>query len=515
MGINPKQLRALYRDCGSSLNAYRLQLRHLLGLRYNERTEQFYVDRSNRQLATEEFSNFRKLSRELLGGEFCDEWESDTGPMPVTRAEVFQKAYSSHNQATASRLLHESFERGSFVDFSMAQTLQEGINKGLGKSHRLVTEDAAPLTPDIFQEINLYTSTVAGLLEVRILEGFRSVDFISENFVKVEPTRSNGGKIISVQNVSPAIQLWQPGLEFSNIDVKPLFAWAFENIIPGAKISLDKYAVLFDISGELMAKAENLGYGLGYILEYYRLAHTMGISSITSSVLDPSVTAQIQNRFLLNDPNGSGTPNATYQTSGNTNNTRLPNGYNFANQQTQSFTDWTSLQQAQNLLNLMRDPVNNLPIQGHIKEVLVDPSQWQLALYVKHMTMVTDVTGTPATSYNGIPFQGSNSTVPPVLTQSPGRTPLQEIMDWTPYKSNIAHQIWLDAGVSEANAKKRWLAGDFKRAFRWRQLQDLLTQSANPTSADLLSKNIVGLWTGQWAGQMVVENPRAVILNTE
>ncbi len=518
MSINPRQLRLLMKDCGGSLSAYRFQLGHMLGLRYNHETQQFYIDKRNRSLATEEFS-VPRLAREFLGQEFIDEWGSDPNlAMASSRANAFERAAHTHNQRTLTEEAEVISASGGFGDYSPQHVLSDGPIKALGKTHRLVTEDAAPVLPDAFQDINAFTATVAGLVEIRIMEGFRAPDFIAGDFLKIEPTRTNGGKVIQVMNVAPSMRLWQPGLEIPNISLAPLYCWAFENIIPAAKISLDKYAVLFDISGELMQKAGNLGYGLGYIQEYYRAAHILGVTSITSSVIDPTVTSAIGNKFLLQSPNGADPATVTYQTAAITPSSAsapklLPNGYNYINKQTQTFTDWTSIQGAQNLLNAMRDPVNNLPFKTEITHVLVDPSVWQLALYIKHQTQVLKVTGTPATA----PEQGGASTFPPNVLASPGfgDDKLSELNKWQPYHSNIWSQVWLDAGVSSANAGKRWLAGDPKRAFRWRQLVDLLVQSANPTSADMMSRNIISLWTGQWAGQFVVENPRHVVLNTE
>lgn len=525
MRLNYGSLRSklFYGDCQGSLNTWKVELQRRLGMRYNPRTERFYIDYNKREMATEDFC-LPDLAETFLTREFCKEWghggERAHTPMATSRAEKWAEACRRRAQRTLTEEACRIQEDGG-ADYDLQSVMEEGVYKAAGKQHRLVTEDYAPAGADLYQDINAFTATVSGLVEVRILEAFQSPDFIAEDWLRVEPTRVNGGKVFNIMNVAPNCQLKKPGEEFANVDVYPLFCWAFEGINPGYMLSLDRYAVLFDISGELLARAGNLGYGLGYALEYYRAAHILGLQSVTPSnvpgtnmpTIHPSLAQAVGYKFLMQSPNGADAPNATYQTAGNTSNTHLPNAYNFINKQTQSFADWQSLQKAQNLLNLMRDPVNSLPFKTEITHVLVDPAQWQLALYVKHQTEVLTATGTPATA----PFQGTGSTLPPVLSRAPGYGEDQqsELNKWRPYHSNIWHQVWLDGGVSEANAEVRWLAGDPQKAFRWRQIQDLLVQSATPTSADMLSRNIVNLWTGQWYGQFVVEQPRYVILNTE
>ncbi len=459
--IKGRNLRQLWKEAGSG-RAFRYKLRDMFGYSEDPKTERKTVDHSKAQIGIDEFS-IRDLAEEFLGREFL--MDLHQGP-------------PSESQVTS--LLKAKQEVALF-------------------------EDAVPLTPSVFQDINAFNASVSGLVEIRMLEAYNRPEFIGDEFCEVQPTRVNGGKIIGVSYVGNVAQVTPPGIEFPNVGVSEMYAWARPNLVVGLKLSLDRSALVYDLSGELMASAETVGSSLGYRSEYLIAGGVQGLNNVTDQ--NGNSYPEIADSFIMNASNSS-TPNPTYQTAAVTTN---GNFYSFINSQTQTFADWTSLQASQTLLNLMRDPINKLPFMTRIRKVLVDPSSWHLALQVKHQTQAWLATGTPATA----PYQGAASTFPPVGNQNPGlRLPSGELDDWTPHMSNIWHQALLDGGVTEANCKLRWYAGDPKKAFIWRSAWDLRTDQANPSSADMLGRNIINMWVSQWSGQFAVREPRYVIRNT-
>jgi len=462
--IKGKAVRALLRDAKSG-KAFKEKFREMLGLVYHPRIDQWRFDPAKQQIGTEEFS-IRELTEHFCGQEFVSEMHS--GPLSSARLEMLKESRTPKQTA--------------------------------------LFEDVVGVDPSVMSDINAWSATIAGLVEVRLLQGYTSPEFIANNFVEIKPSRQNGGKLIAVPYVNPKVAKHiAPGVEFPTAGLNQLYVWARPNMKVGSKLALTREAVVYDLSGELLSSAETIGNSLQWIREYVIAGGCLGLSNVVSSAVDMSITEQITSSFRMNaGPDSS--PNPTYQTAS------AGGIYSYVNQQQNELADWTDLNNVQALLNLMRDPVNGLPFATEITKLFVNPALYQQALYILHQTQVHTVTGTPAVS----PFQGSNSTMPPIVAQSPSYGSSQsQLNKWTPFMSNIWHQALLDAGVSEANAKKRWLAGDPQKAFVWQQAWDLSTQQANPSDAEMLGKDVVAMWVSSWSGQFVVREPRFNILNTE
>lgn len=464
--IKASSVRKMLKEAGSG-RKFKETLHRQLGIRYNPRTQQRYIDKP--EIGVDEFS-IRELSEHFLGQQFVSE-------------------------------LH-----GGGMSSSAAQTLQ----KASTAQERALFEDIAGVDPTAMQDINAYTATVAGLVEVKLLEGYRSPEFIGDKLVEVMPRRQNGGKMIGIPYANPnLLQAVQPGIEFPSLGLSQLYVWARPNLVVGGKLALDRETVVYDLSGELMAAAESGGKALQFVREYIIAGGIYGLTNVSplNSNVHPKIAAQIGNSFLMNQQPSS-TPNATYQTAGVTTN---GNFYNYTNQQSLTLSDWTSLRSVRNLLNLMRDPVNQLPFDTEITDILADPYLAPVVQYIRHQQSVMRSTGTPATA----PDQGAGSTFPPQLTHgTEGLGKEAQNFDFNLHWSNIFHQVLLDGGVTEANAQKYSVCGSPKKSFVWQQAWDLRTDQANPTDSEMLSKNIIGMWVTQWSGQFVVREPRYCVLNT-
>ena len=475
MAISGRNVKQMFKDCGSYAK-FSTQFKHLLGIRQDPQTGKRYVDHDKAQIGVDEF-HLRELTEAFLGHEFISELHD--GPPSGSKAAVLANALHSRTQ------------------------------------EQLLMEDVAPVLPSVFQDINAWNASIGGLVEVRLLEGYNQPDFIGDDFCEMQPTRVNGGKMIGIPYPAPKHEVVQPGVEFPTIGLNEQWVWARPNMVVGGKLALDRQTVVYDLSGELMGKAEAIGKGLGYEREYLIAAGVLGLSSPPASTVIPqSVLNQIGNNFRMNTSGLDATPNSTYQTSAGTTNPNLPLAYTYINQQSGGgLVDWTNLNTVRKLLTLMRDPVNNLPFRTDIKKLWVDPYEYDNALRVRRATSVLNTTGTANAAYGPL-VQGGGSTVPPVFTQGAAFPDGSWLTDWTPYTSTIWHQVLLDSGVSEANAEKYFIAGDPRKAFVWRSAWDTRVDQANPTSSELLGRNIVNEWVAQWSGQFVTREPRYVILTT-
>lgn len=480
MAIRGRNVKQMWKESGGRLGAFSSKFRHLLGIREDPQTGRRYVDQSAKQVGTDEF-RLRDLTEAFLGHSFIGELAD--GPPASSHAEAL--AYSLSN----------------------------------GFKTRMLMEDVAPVTPSIFQDISAWNASIAGLVEVRLLEGYNQPKFIGDEFCEVQPTRVNGGKMIGIPYPAPKHEVTAPGIEFPTIGMNQLYVWARPNMVIGGKLALDRNTVVYDLSGELMGQAESIGKGLGLEREYVIGCNVLGVAPLSSAMGIPqSVLNQLGDSFRMSTPGLDATPNPTYQTTSaglSAKGTQTPNAYTYVNEQTgsNSFQDWTDLNKVRKLLNLMRDPVLNLPFDADIVRIWVDPFIYDNAKRVQHATQVINVTGNPAAAYGPL-NQGAGSTVPPVLTGGPGFPTGSQLSQWDLHTSNIWHQILLDAGISEANAEKYFLCGNPKKAFVWRSAWDMRVDQANPSSSELLGRNIVNEWVTQLSGQFVVREPRYVVLTT-
>jgi hypothetical protein len=466
----------MWKESGNRLDVFSTEFKKLLGIRQDPKTGRRYVAHKDAQMGVDEFS-LRDLTESFLDQEFVSELRD--GPLTGTKAQTMSMAL---NEATQARLL---------------------------------MEDVGGVGPSVFQDINAWNASVAGLIEVRILEEYNSPEFIADEFMRTEPTQVNGGKITGIPYPSPSGDVVDPGVEYPDVGMNEVWVFAKPNFKYGEKLGLTREAIVYNLHGDLLSKAGGLGKGLGWAKEYLCACQVLGLSNLAplNGFPKPSLLRQTGDNFRMN-VNIDAVPNPTYQTAGVTTNPNLKNAYNYINQQSQAFTDWTSIQAARNLLSAMKEPVYQLPMQGEITKIYVDYSLYDLALYILHQSQILNVTGTPAGAYGPL-TQGAGSTFPPVATGINGYPAGSELNKWVPYKSAIWHQAQIDAGVSSTNVGKRWWAGDPKKAFVWRSAWDTRVDQANPTSSDLLSRDLVNLWVGRWSGQFATTEPRYMVKNTE
>ncbi len=470
MSIKAASVRKVLREAGTG-RTFRAKLREMLGVCHDPKLERNYFDPSKAQVGADEFS-VRELTEEFCGREFVSELHS--GPLSDSRREALVSSRTPQARA--------------------------------------LFEDVAGVDPSAQQDINAWTATVAGLVEVKLLEGYNSPEFITDQLLTVMPRRQNGGKLIAIPYVHPNVmKVVRPGVEFPDAGLTQLYVWARPNMTCGAKIGLDREAVVYDLSGELMGSAESVGKSLKWAQEYVRFGGIYGLKAIPPGTVDQTLTDQIADSFRMGGSTVIGpdsTANPTYQLTAVTSNA---NYYNYVNQLAAgTIVDWTSLRSYRNLLNLMRDPANNLPFDTEIRDILVDPYYAADLQYLLHQSQVWRATG----AAQAAPYQASATTTAPFTSVTPGAPEGVNLFGWSPHWSNIAHQVLLDSGISEANSQKYAIVGDPKKAFVWQQAWDMRVDQANPTDADMLSRNIVNLWVAQWSGQFCVREPRFCVRGT-
>lgn len=350
-----------------------------------------------------------------------------------------------------------------------------------------------PVTPSNFVDINAFSAVIGGLLEARILENYNLPEFISDRFFETQPTRVNGNKLIGLPNLQLSDDFVAPGQEYPNIGMQERWAIAQPNKKKGLSLSLTKEAVYYDLTGELLSQAASLGRSLGYMKEYWLAAVAQGvnIAAGTAGFID-GLTC---NTYIYNGQ-PTDTPASTFQTSAGTGTSAK---YNYVNSLSNPLTNYVSVQNVQAKLNLMREYETNFPIMAPLTDMLVSPNVEYAARTVIHASQVFPVSGA----------SGGLSATGGLGTFAANPIPSLNLMS-----SAIWNKVLVDSGVSQTNADIYWYAGDFRKAFVYREVWPMQVIQTNPNVPEMQGRDIVAAWFSSWYGTPVVRDPRFIIQST-
>jgi hypothetical protein len=425
-----------------------------------------------------DLGRYRQRLRELLGVKVKD---NANGRFPFQLRE--SEASISHDEFSVRELAYEFLGR-DYV---------EGLGNEKGGEEIPLREAVNPVLSSNFQNINAFNQTIGGLIEQRVLAGFLLPEYIAEQIFETMPTKVNGGKLIGIPNVQLSPGFTPEGQEHSEMGLTERWVIAPSNKKKTKKLALTKEAVAYDLTGELMSQGESMGKTLGYEKEYWCAGVAQGVDFIAGT---PGFVEGLTNNTFIYKGQPTDTPNATYQTAAGTGTSAK---YNFVNSLTNSLTDYKSFQVVQNKLNLMREYETGYPILTRLSDVLVSPNSVYNAKVVIHSSQVLNTTGTSGLSGSAGVGTFAGNPIPNVNLIS----------------SQIWNKVLVDSGVSQTNADIRWWAGEFKKAFVWREVWPMAVLQANPTSTDLIDKQIVNAWFASWYGTPMVRDPHYVVESTE
>jgi len=327
-------------------------------------------------------------------------------------------------------------------------------------------EATAALTPGNFSSINAFNAAVFGLLEAKILESYRRPDFIAEMVFTTVPTRNNGGKAVGTGAIGDVAKPVLPGEEFPSVGLPDNWIILPENVKHALKLALTRESLVYDWTGTLYAEASAMGKALGYRKEVRCADEAQG---------------------MTNSYNRKGVPTNTYLTSGA-----------YINSITNTLLNPQSVDVAHQQLMAQVDPETGLEIAiENGPQVLVPPA---LAFTAKSIAYTTTL--------EVLPGGGASGTTR--FFSSPGGV----VIPFTILSSQIWYNRLLAGGVSVVNAKGRWLYGDLKQSFKYMEVWPLTVRNAEPSSYEMISKDIVNAWAASEYGVPTTWEPRATIRNT-
>ena len=371
-------------------------------------------------------------------------------------------------------------------EFSVRELYEEFVGPAYLK------EDASPVLPSQFSDISAFNMSVGGLVERHLLAGYESPDFISDNFVTVQRTSQNGGKLIGLPRVKVPYDYTSFGEEMPTASLQERWALAQPNKKLAHKLALAKESVIYDLTGELLSSAEGVGYALRLGRETMIACAVMGINlaANTSNMLPPGFNGQ-QNYWY--DAAISDTAANVYQNAAGTGATAK---YNYINSlPSTSLVDWQTYQTIQGQLNLQREYETTYPILAKMDATLVSPQKEYQVRNIVHATQVIPVSN------------GGTTNFPTNFTSAANPIPTMQV-----FSSTIFNKLLVDVGFTQSNADSLIYTGDFKKAFIWREVWPLNVVQVNPLSSNLAEREIVNEWTCSWCGVPGVADPRYVIV---
>ncbi len=318
-----------------------------------------------------------------------------------------------------------------------------------------------------------FSAITGQILIDKVLEGYNMAEFIGDQLVTVMPvTNGNLGtqKVPWLSDVLDDPSVLQQGQEYPRTTFTSNYVTLPAPEKRGEICAITAEMIFSDLTKQAMNRGESVG----------RRTRLRREERILDVVLGVAASAY---QYTWN-----GTGYSTYLTSGN-----------WVNKITgQTFTDWTNLQNVENLAAVMLDPNTGKAIDiptGEMK-LLVMP---QRVYQVKHTLHATNVrSGTPGAAFAGNVTEAPN----PVETQYPILT------------SKHAYQRLLASGLTAAQSYEYWYLGAFQRAFAYREVWPMEAFNAPVDAPANFFQDIMVQVKAREYGVAGVMDPRYVFQST-
>lgn len=333
-----------------------------------------------------------------------------------------------------------------------------------------------------FSNINAWTSVAGGLIERRILEAFGNPQFIADELMPAEGTKvKEGQKVIGAARIGHKSKERQPGEPHQRAGFGE--RWV---TVPGTKefalaCDVHKEAVFFDLTGQVLDHASQVGEWIGYNKELRVIDAFIGVTSGSAG----------EHAF-----NYKGTAYDTFVSS-------RTNGY--LNDQANELLDWTNFEASWLLFQRMQDPETSTRVMALPDTVLVNPAKVATARLIVDPGDVERRSGGSATQATAAALQ--------ITT---GKNPVSELGAKKLLCSPLVEQRCTDTdglNLTQANATKYWWHFQKGRFARYFQNWPLTIAQAPANSYEMLDRGIVASYFANERGTPAVLSPWHCVRN--
>jgi hypothetical protein len=296
------------------------------------------------------------------------------------------------------------------------------------------------------------------LIYTKILEAYTQEAFVVSKLVDTIATRLDGEKIPGIARVADNVAEVPPGMPYPNLGFGEDYIETPSTTKRGFIVPVTREAIYFDRTHLVLSRAADVGEVLGLNKEKRLLDLVIG---------------------QTNNYKSRGTEYNTYQTGDPWNNVKSGN----------ALDDWTDVDAAEQLFADILDPNTAEP-------VLIEPNT---------------VLVTPAYRHAARRVFGSSEIVFTAAGATTATTSVNPLSSYRLRVSGLMYRRIVAAGEAEADAKKWWFIGDFKKAFAYMQNWPItVTQSPVGSEADF-TNDIVVRFKASERGAAAVINPRYIV----
>lgn len=327
--------------------------------------------------------------------------------------------------------------------------------------------EAGEVVPSMFNNISAFNGTVGGLLEVKVLEAYRKPTFVADQLVRTISTRQRSEKLPATSRIGDVAETMQPAQAHPRAQFGERYVTTPDTQKRGLAIDVTTEAVFFDLTNEMLMRAESIGEEIGLRKEKLVLGVVIGAT----------------NPYIY-----GGTAYNTYLTSGN-----------WINDHANQLDDWTDIDNAEQLFAAMTDQEKGERITVVPDLLLATPFKKRTAMHILNATEIGEYTASAAQER-----RGSNSDMTFKLVTTP-------ILDQMLQAAAAIGGLALAASA----AKHYWFLMEAKRAFGYMENWALNVQRASATDYAMLDKGLIMSIFADEMGIPVVLEPRYVTRNKD
>lgn len=308
-----------------------------------------------------------------------------------------------------------------------------------------------------------FANTMGQIIFSTVKEGYNNPQFLWPELSTSQQTPFPYGEIIpGVGAVGDKMETVGEGEQYPIAGPNEEYLKIPPTVKKGVITAVTREAVVFDLTGRILAEAANLGYSFGVQLE--------------KRVMDVA-TGAVNN----------------YSRNGVATNTFLPSGA-YINSGANTFTDWTSVQTAELLFDAMTDPNTGEPITLNAAVLLVPSALKRVANHVIQASEIQRVDN----QANAVTYR---TTSPNVLNQG--------------FYGQPAYRVLSNAYVkARTGSASTWFFGDFKRAIKRFYNWDMEITQATDNDTMRFERDIWNRYKVSAKDIVAMTEPRLVTKNT-
>lgn len=327
----------------------------------------------------------------------------------------------------------------------------------------LETGGTGALSASAFANINAFTAVVAGLLEVKVMEGWQNPQYIAEQLMPAEATKMfDGRKVIGVSRIGDQAEERLPLMPTKRVQIGERWIQQPRTVENALSSEVSQEVVYLDLTGQALSEASDVGTWLGYRKELRCIDAFIGVTNTYSY---------------------KGTSYNTYQAAGTWDNS-------FSNE----LLHWTDIEEVEIKFRDMTDPETGTRVLIQPNTILVNRGKLHTANAIIGATNVQYRDATSA-AHNIREFAN------PIKGYSVLESPLV-------YERCRASD---GLNLSAANAEKYWWTYEKGKPFKYAQNWPLRTQQAAPNQLDMIDRGVVLYIKADERGIPMVYEPRRVV----